>query len=195
MHQCSIKKQKSTKAFWTLFKSNTIGASRCPTSIESFTKTTQSLSNIRLQHLGPCLNCKFVGTKWSRNGCLRIIYSVRNAARICERVLLRGPTALSCCLLQSTQINGSLCDERSLSLTEGLRKQFKNYKQTSIENFLLNIITGSRTTCHNFWLLWLGFINRLTKWFIYPLGSLQNWILKLWKKQLNPLKSSFRNQI
>ncbi len=70
-----------------------------PTSVKSLIKTNQSVSNIPLQHLGPCLNCKFVGTRWSGSCCSRIIYSVGRAARMCERVFLSGPqlwAAVSC---------------------------------------------------------------------------------------------------
>lgn len=33
------------------------------TSVKFLLKTNQSVSNVPLQHLGPCLNCKFVGTR------------------------------------------------------------------------------------------------------------------------------------
>ncbi len=71
----------------------------CLTSVRSLTKTNQSVSNIPLQHLGPCLNCKCVGTRWSGSCCCRIIYSVGRAARMCERVFLWEPqlwAAVSC---------------------------------------------------------------------------------------------------
>lgn len=87
------------KAIYIPCKRDTVGVSVYPNSVKSPIKTNQSVSNIPLQHLGPCLNCKFVGTRWSGSCCSRIIYSVGRAARMCERVYLWGPqlwAAVSC---------------------------------------------------------------------------------------------------
>lgn len=50
-------------AIYIPFKSDTAGAPVYSTAVKSLIKTNQSVSNIPLQHLGPCLNCKFVGTR------------------------------------------------------------------------------------------------------------------------------------
>lgn len=121
-NQVKQRRKFCRNAIYIPLRGNIVEALVHLTSVKSLIKTNQSVSNILLQHLGPFLNCKFVGTRWRASCCSRIIYSVGRAARLCERVSLRT-TALSCCLLQSSLINGSPCDEPTPSFTEGQRRQ------------------------------------------------------------------------